>query len=70
MLDRKVLDDAVRTDLVLVGDGVAPRFVQTRRLKTRVSWQGCQCSLDPGLPKPPPVLALGNEAPPCRSRRL
>ena len=33
MLNHNVLDDAVRVDLVLVGDGVAQQFVQVRRLK-------------------------------------
>ena len=34
MLNHDVLDDAVRVDLVLVGDGVAQQTIQMRRLET------------------------------------
>ena len=34
MLDHDVLDDAVRVDLVLVGDDVAQQFIDVRRLET------------------------------------
>ena len=33
MLNHDVLDDAVRVDLVLVGDGVTQQFIPLRRLK-------------------------------------
>jgi hypothetical protein len=35
MLNHDVLDDAVRIDLVLVGDGVAQQFIEVRCLKTK-----------------------------------
>ena len=34
MLNHDVLDDSVRVDLVLVGDGIAHQFIEARRLKT------------------------------------
>ena len=41
MFDHDVLDDAVRIDLVLVGDGVAQQFIKARRLETeRVEIEG------------------------------